>query len=166
MSQQPESSVASVLPERVTGHPLATQTGSGYVITEAQELMVRLSAGLADLLRVAAVEGFRTVVVTPAASRLSVTLLEMLTVLRGGWVIQTEVGLRDGFTGRTVIDPGEVLRLSLIDSAAGEIEPPSIGVCAVLRAAVSVQHPDRGGLKLGGVTELLAERLGAGAAAG
>src|SRR5215211_1998478 len=100
-------------PERVNG-PHATALA--YAATESRSPVIFLNAGRVSLLALAREEARRVVLVTDELSLLTPAFAEVWREAGAAWVVRSQNGLREGFSGRRLVHIGEVFTASAIRS--------------------------------------------------
>lgn len=142
--------------------PAADFIGDGFVATESRTSVIGLNDARVSLLRLAAADGLRVVLVTDGLCALTPAFAEVWREAGAAWVVRSERGLREGFAGRRLSDIADVLALSpgssvdLLDSSFRR--PPPVTAVQML-ALVSLRHRAQTATVLGGPASGLAELL-------
>jgi hypothetical protein len=147
-------------------HPLADQLHETYVVTESRAPIVFLTAARANLLRTAGEAGLCPVLVTDELSCLTPAFAEVWRTGGGAWVVRGAGGrLREGFTGRTLDQIGDVLAAAPMrgpeDIDPGYLRPTVVDSIEVL-VTTSLRHRASPSTLLGGSLAALAPFVGAG----
>jgi len=152
-------------------HPLVDSVGDGHVVSYSAAALVHASEGRTSLIVESARAGLRVVFVTPASSRLTFGMMQLLGATRSKWVLQAESGaLTDGLTGRPlgavsdVLHPGETTGSD--PAAPSSITAADAPTRSWLQLTVSVHLQARDETRVGGTLAFLAERVAGAAPAG
>jgi hypothetical protein len=142
--------------------PAADFMGDGFVGTESRTSVIGLNDARVSLLRLAAENGLRVVLVTDGLCALTPAFAEVWREAGAAWVVRGERGLREGFSGRRLGDIADVLAaapspsIDMLDP--GFLRPPAVTAVQVL-ALVSLRHRAQASTVLGGPASRLAELL-------
>lgn len=146
---------SSITPHTSFEHPLVDAVGDGFVASYASAPIVALTEGRTGLLIDAARGGRKVILVTPASSRLTIAMLQMLQLSGGEWVVQLADGsLRTGTTGRILTELEGAFDAGL-EIDLDFLKPDETSV-PWLQFSVSVEHPPTALTRLGSTVELLA----------
>jgi hypothetical protein len=145
--------------------PAADFIGNGFVATESRTSVIGLDDARVNLLRLAAANGVRAVLVTDGLCALTPAFAEVWREAGAAWVVRGERGLREGFSGRRLSEIVDVLAPApnafADDLDLGFLRPPPVTAVQVL-ALISLRHRAQTSTVLGGpasrLAELLAER--------
>ena len=137
-----------------------------YAATESRSPVIFLNAGRVSLLAQARDEGRKVVLVTDERSCLTPAFSEVWREAGAAWVVRSPNGLREGFTGRRLVQVGEVFTasaISSIDDVDLDFLRPAPATAVQVMAVISLRHKARGTTILGGPLAGLA-KIASGAA--
>jgi Family of unknown function (DUF6177) len=131
----------------------AGEVARAYAATESRSPVIFLNAGRVSLLAQARDEGREVVLVTDELSCLTPAFAEVWREAGAAWVVRSPNGLREGFTGRRLLDVGEVFTapgIRSVDDVDLDFLRPVPATAVQIMAVVSLRHKARGTTILGG----------------
>lgn len=146
-------------------HPLVDSVGDGHVVSFSAAPVVHASEGRTSLIAECARAGLRVILLTPASSRLTFGLTQLLGATRNKWVVRQASGaLTDGLSGRPLDSIDDVLRPGAARDSTDPTAAPAGPTTDAqerswLQVTVSVHLQARDETRVGGALAFLTERL-------
>jgi hypothetical protein len=155
-----------VVESETVEHPLVDSVGDGYVVSVSNAAVVHASEGRTSLIAECARAGLRVVFLTPASSRLTFGMMQLLGATRTKWVTRAESGaLTDGLSGRPLAELADVLHPGAARDGDAPAPEAESGVATDapertwLQLTVSVHLQARDETRVGGALAFLADRV-------
>lgn len=141
-------------------HPLVDAVSPGCITWEHRGDVLALGTGLSDVLHRATLEGVRTLVVTPAHTRLTPAAASALEATGGAWVVRTEEAFYDARTGRPLANPPDIFTGSAPGPAHARFLASPVRSHLQLVFTGATRHRVSRPVRLGGAVEGIAGALG------
>jgi hypothetical protein len=156
--------MSSTLAVSTVEHPLVDFAGDGFVVSVTTSSLVGVSGARSNLLAQSAEAGKRVVFVTPARTRMTFGMLQLLAISGALWLVEEpDNSFRDAVTGvhwDTISDAVASVTGGVVAVRDIPLSVPELPTQPWLQVVLSVHHQARAELLLGRAAEALAATLG------
>lgn len=162
--------MSTTLAVHTVEHPLVDFAGDGFVVSVATSSLVGVTDARSNLLAECLMLGTRVVFVTPAHTRMTFGMLQLIAISGALWLVEEPDGsLRDAITGASAATVADAVAAANSRTAPARDIPLSVSAEPTqpwLQVALSVHHQPRAEVLLGRAAEALAATLGDGRVVG